>query len=68
MSRPSYYVARNKDNTLSLFGNKPVRDDEAWREQYCDFIEDIDPVFFPEMRWEDPPLRCCLYPTGDIYA
>jgi len=68
MSLPHYYVARNKDKSISMFGMKPLRGEEMWQEMCCSYIEDIDTEYFPELRWEDPPLRCSLTPEWEIYA
>lgn len=68
MSVPSYYVARNKDASLSLFSMKPSRGEDMWQENCCSYIEDLDPEYYEALRWEDPPLRCTLQPEGDMYV
>lgn len=51
------YVARDKDGTLCVFFNKPVKSDiwEIWQSR-IDYLRDyfkLDSSLFPEVKWED---------------
>ena len=57
---PKYWVARDADGTLGLFGLKPVRSDNQWVEKGCSYIEELDGEYFPDLQWKHEPARCTL--------
>lgn len=52
-----YYVARDEDGELFLFGGYPHRMLESW--YYADSIM-IDSNLFPEITWESEPVKVNL--------
>lgn len=54
------WVARDKDNVLTLYKNKPYRNGDYWT---CDIpYLIIDESWFPELKWENEPLEVTLIP------
>lgn len=60
----SLWLARDKDNFLTLFKNKPERLNGRW----LDFNPDtekqfifIDETLFPDLKWRDEPLEVNIF-------
>lgn len=45
------YVARDKNGSLYLYGNKPKKHSIIWTN--LGFVERLDSNLFPEVKWED---------------
>ena len=57
----SNWVAREKDGSLNVFKDKPIRDNGQWHWDYdvnksCCW-RPINDDAFPELTWEDEPLE-----------
>lgn len=48
-----YYIARNKDNTLRAFSNKPSKNGWNFWDAVNDFPIKLKENWFPEVKWED---------------
>ena len=48
-----YYIARNKDNTLRAFSNKPSKNGWNFWDAVNDFLIKLKESWFPEVKWED---------------
>lgn len=53
------YVARDKDNTLAVFNEKPKRNLEHYGD-WSGVGMPIDKNMFPTLKWEDEPLLVVL--------
>ena len=51
------WVARDKDNTLSLWSTLPRRIGNVWWSENTPRMTYIDANMFPYLRWEDEPLK-----------
>lgn len=58
------WVARDKDNTLRLFPEKPIRREDSWDSMGYNYLyiqnlyndhEDYD--YFNYLSWEDDPIK-----------
>lgn len=64
MTNPHYWVARNKDGSISMFGLEPKRGEDQWIEKGCSYIEELVEDYYPGLTWENSPIRCELVPVG----
>lgn len=62
------WIARDKDDSLWLFNEKPVRNEE---ESYWtisspnhEAVGTLRYTMFPELKWEDEPIEVDLLPKG----
>ena len=55
------YVARDADDSLFCYKRKPIRIHDYWKGHdywgYVHFIAKLDNVLFPDLKWEDEPLK-----------
>lgn len=53
------WIAKDKDGSLWLFENKPVRKKYDWNDSNSDFMEisDTTGLLLPELKWEDEPIE-----------
>lgn len=53
------WIARDKDNTLTVFQGKPQLSeyDPIWQELYNEDYMTIDPFLFPEVTFGNSPQR-----------
>lgn len=60
------WIARDKDGSLWLFENKPVRKNCNWNHPNLDFmkISDTTGQLLPKLKWEDEPIEVDLLPKG----
>ena len=60
------WIARDKDQTLWLFENKPVREDDLWSnsDSDCMKLSDTTGQLFPDLKWEDEPIEVDLVFKG----
>ena len=53
------WIARDRDNKLYLYSEKPVRDSKSGLfsgDQFCEINSD----YFPEVTWENSPKQIVL--------
>lgn len=61
------WVARDKNNNLHLWFNKPLRfKDGYWYNNDGDFI--IDSQLFSYLKWEDEPIEVSLIETFKLQS
>lgn len=61
------WIARNKDNELILFHNKPFRWKEEWiDEEYKSFGNGISEYIFNDLKWEDEPFEVKIVSKNNI--
>ena len=51
------WIARDKDRTLTLFENKPVKNDEGWIATGKKENLVFEDLWFPEVKWSDKEPR-----------
>lgn len=52
------WIARDKDNSLWLYNEKPIRNEEENDWSPTDIVVGaLDTNMFPELRWEDEPIE-----------
>jgi len=57
------YIARDKNESLWLYNEKPIRNEEEgnFKSIYTDVtIGTLDTTMFPELKWEDEPMEVDL--------
>lgn len=57
------YIARDATGELNLFNGLPTRNyykEWANDDHSCDFIGSLDKNLFPELTWEDEPMKVYL--------
>lgn len=60
MNKEDYlWVARDKDNTLAVYNEKPERD-IRYNKEWLSYGLVIDSNLFPNLKWEDEPLAVVL--------
>ena len=54
----SNWVAREKDGSINVFKDKPIRDNDQWHDinKSCCW-RPINDDAFPDLKWEDEPLE-----------
>ena len=60
----SFWLARDKDGFLTVFENKPEREDEKWVDFYSETVKQfifIDNSLFPNLKWEDEPIEVNIF-------
>lgn len=61
------WIARDKDQTLWLFENKPIKENDVWNcsDHISAYIKISDKTLFPELKWEDEPIEVDLIKKGN---
>ena len=60
-------IARDKDGTLHLFDNIPVKHEEGyWTSQRGYYDIELDSSLFPEVTWENSPKKVELVEEGFV--
>ncbi len=57
------WVARDKNNSLWLYKEKPYRNEiyECWQsEDPYVYVGPIDKTLFPNLKWEDEPIEVTI--------
>ena len=54
------WVARDKDGTLVFYGQKPDREIVNWDDSGTDEHVCINQNMFPDLKWEDEPIKVGL--------
>lgn len=54
---PQLWIARDKDDDLYLFFNKPKKIGDLWRDQGTRYTMGVNKNHFPEVKWEDKEPR-----------
>ena len=58
------WIARNKDGTLEVYVEKPVRKKTCFEESqsglYKGWIVDLDEALYPEVTWENSPKELTI--------
>ena len=54
---PNYWLARDKDGSLNLHGDKPTRIDDYWGNLDGSGMVYFDDEAFPEITWESEPVE-----------
>lgn len=60
------WVARDKDGTLIMFHEKPIRRIDYWGPSDDNEVFTITEGLFPNLKWEDEPLEVELTPTRKV--
>lgn len=58
------WIARNKDGTLEVYVEKPVRKKTCFEESqsglYKGWIDNLDEALYPELTWENSPKELTI--------
>lgn len=54
------WITRNKDGSLYLWRNKPIRQNNEDRFMYGGYIGELIQDLYPEVTWENSPKRITL--------
>lgn len=58
------WIARNKDGTLEVYVEKPVRKKTCFEESqsglYKGWIRNLDEALYPELTWENSPKELTI--------
>jgi hypothetical protein len=51
-----FFIARDRDGSLFLYNDKPIRQSDYGTWTSCDFFK-MDDKLFPEITWQDEPQQ-----------
>lgn len=57
------WIARDKDGTLIMFHEKPIRCGDYWGTSDNNEVFTITEGLFPNLKWEDEPIEVSLIET-----
>lgn len=62
------WLARNKDNSLYLYENKPKKTKDKWKDTEESVLLSNSEEIFPEVKWEDKEPKKLVFGDFQIKA